>query len=262
MRKIGEVVFHMGQHRTGFHNVIVFYVLLALVIFASMNFPQWSAALIGYSLIIFASYLFRKREGGFFWGASLKPGFLFGFLLISLVFIIEFGLGWLTFGELYPHALSILMAALVFEILVSIGEEMAFRGYILPDLMKKLGLGPAIFLSSLMFAGLHIPSIMILGMEVFNTYLMVTSMFAAGILLALLYLQGGLTMSSGFHFSWNFFQYHVFSLREGFGIFGLFAAKPEFTGGHAGPEAGVMGFLAIMLGISIIMLADIHSHKA
>ncbi len=231
-----------------------FYLILTFVVLASMYFFAMSAALVAYLSIILIAYVLKTRDSGFIWGISWKSGFLFGLVLISSIFVLELALGWIKLEELYPGTVYILISAVIFELLVSIGEEMSFRGYILPNLIDSIGQRNAVITTSVLFAGLHIPSILMLGMEKFNAIIMFVTITMAGILLALLYLAGGLKMSSGFHFSWNFFQYHIFSLRGGFGIFGLTAANPEFTGGLAGPEAGLLGLFVLVLGILILLV--------
>ena len=239
---------------TGVKKSIIFYLILTFVVLASMYFFALSAALVAYLIIILIAYILKNRDSDFRWGSSWKSGFLFGLVLISSIFVLELGLGWIKLEELYPGTLYILIGAVVFQLLVSIGEELSFRGYILPNLIDSIGQRNAVITTSVLFAGLHIPSILMLGMEKFNTIIMFATIIAAGILLSLLYLAGGLKMSSGFHFSWNFFQYHIFSLRGGFGIFGLTAANPEFTGGSAGPEAGLLGLFVLVLGILIFLV--------
>lgn len=237
----------------GLKKLLLFYSILAVVVFLSMYYVGWSAALIAYSIFIAASIIFKRQEGKFFWGNSFKKGFKFGLILITIIFLVEFGLGWIKYENLLPDTYYLLIGAVIFEVLVSLGEEMSFRGYILPKLMKSMGAVSAVVISSLFFAGLHIPSILLLGIGSFNSVVMFTTIIAASILLSLLYFRGGLRMSSGYHFSWNFFQYHIFSLRSGFGIFSLTAAKPEFTGGMAGPEAGILGLLVTIIGIFFVL---------
>jgi membrane protease YdiL (CAAX protease family) len=238
----------------GIKRSIAFYLIVTIVVLASMHFFALSAALVAYSIIILIAYILKKQEGGFVWGNSWKPGFLFGFVLISSIFILELGLGWIKLEKLYNDAFYILLGAVIFELLVSLGEEMSFRGYILPNLIASIGLRKAVIITTILFTGLHTPSILLLGMETFNSLIMFATITAAGILLALLYLIGGLKMSCGFHFSWNFFQYHIYSLRGGFGIFGLTATNPEFTGGLVGPEAGIIGLFVLILGILVLFI--------
>ena len=234
----------------GIRRSLVFYSILTAIIIASMSLPN--LAFIVYFLIVAIPILLKNREGKFKWGTSWRFGFLFGFILISLIFLFELGLGLIELENLNPDAFYILISYVVFEMLVSAGEELSFRGYIFPNLADSLGIRGAIIVTSILFAGLHIPSIQALGIEPFNALIMLVTVSLAGILLSLLYLVDGLKMSGGFHFSWNFFQYHVFSLRSGFGIFGLTAAKPALTGGIAGPEAGIIGLVVLLLGIFIL----------
>lgn len=242
------------DRKNGLTKSVIFYAILTLVVLLSMYFFALSSALVAYSIIILIAYLFKRKEGGFMWGASWKFGFSYAFILMSLIFVIEFALGWIELEGMSRDFYYILIGAMVFELLVSIGEEMSFRGYILPNLIESIGRRDAVIVTSLLFAMLHIPSILLLGLEKFNAIIMFATITAAGILLALLYLIDGLKMSSAYHFSWNFFQYHIFSLRGGFGIFGLTAAKPEFTGGLVGPEAGLLGLFVLIIGILVLLV--------
>jgi membrane protease YdiL (CAAX protease family) len=229
---------------------IVFYLILICIVVLSTYFSI--IAFVAYFLIMAVLYILKKKEGGFIWGSSWKLGFLYGLILILSIFLLESLLGWVKLDELVPGAFYILAGGLIFELLVSLGEEMSFRGYILPNLMENMGRRGAVISSSILFAGLHIPSILDLDIKIFNALIMFTTVFVAGVILSRLYLTGGLKMAVGFHFSWNFFQYHVFSLRAGFGIFGISAVKPEFTGGPAGPEAGLAGLTVLLLGAAIL----------
>ena len=238
----------------GITKSINFFAFITLVVLASMYFIAPSAALVAYAIIILTAYLLKRKEGGFRWGESWKFGFVFGFVLISSIFVIEMVFGWIKIEDISGDAIYILEGGVIFELLVSIGEEMSFRGYILPNLIKSIGQRNAVIATSLMFAILHIPSMLLLGLGKFNAVIMFMTITAAGIILALLYLIDGLKMSSAYHFSWNFFQYQIFSLRGGFGIFGLIAAKPEITGGLVGPEAGLLGLFVLILGILILLV--------
>ncbi len=239
---------------------IGFYLILTSIVLLSTLFSI--IAFVAYFLIIALLYMIKKKEGGFRWGSSWKFGFLFGLILISSIFLLEYLLGWVKIKELVPGAIYILAGGLIFELLVSVGEEMSFRGYILPNLMENMGMRSAVISTSMLFAGLHIPSTLALDIKTFNALIMFIAVFVAGVILARLYLSGGLKMAVGFHFSWNFFQYHVFSLRSGFGIFGIAAVKPEFTGGLAGPEAGILGLAALLLGAAMLRAIHPDTRKA
>ncbi len=238
----------------GLRNCLVFILVLTIVVASSYYFPE--ASFISYLLIIALFFLFKKNEkhGMTRWGGSCRSGIFFGFILISMILILELALGWIEFTGIMPDAAYILITGIIFELLVSIAEELSFRGYILPCMEKSLGRWIAMFMTSIFFAVLHIPSILSIGLPLFNASVMLVAVTIAGVLLSLLYFTNGLKTSIGFHFSWNFFQYHVFSLRSGLGIFGITAIRPEFTGGLAGPEAGILGLVAISTGIILLLL--------
>lgn len=235
---------------------LFFILIITLIVASPYYFPEMS--FISYLLILVLYLIFKKREKSSItrWGGkgSHRSGLVFGFVLISMIFMLEIGLGWLKFDGIVPDALNILVTGVIFEFLVSIAEELSFRGYILPCMEKSIGRWKSIFMTSVLFAGLHIPSILFLGLSPFNASVMFLTVTLAGVLLSLIYFTNGLKASIGFHFSWNFFQYHVFSLRSGLGIFAVTAIRPEFTGGHSGPEAGALGLVAIITGIILLLL--------
>ncbi len=206
-----------------------------------------------------------RREGIF----DLFSGFIIGGLLITLIFFVEYYLGWVeikeTFVSYYPGSpfyLDILLPLLLY-IFVAIEEELLSRGYHLLNLSEALGglkvfgdkgsLIIAILLSSIIFGGLHIsnPDVQLLG---------IINIIMAGILLALGYIYTGkLNFSIGLHFSWNFFQGNVF----GFPVSGVKNIPVSFivveqngnklwTGGLFGPEGGLLGTLTIILGIIVL----------
>ncbi len=244
------------KYSRGSRNCFFFILILTLIVTSSYYFPEVS--FISYLLIVVLFFIFKKIEKYDItrWGGagSYRSGMVFGFVLISMIFILELGLGWIKFDGIMPDAANILMTGILFELLVSIAEELSFRGYILPCMEKSIGRWKAIFLTSVLFAALHIPSILFIGMPLFNASVMFLAVTMAGVLLSLMYFTNGLKTSIGFHFSWNFFQYHVFSLRSGLGILGVTAIRPEFTGGQAGPEAGILGLVAIITGIILLFL--------
>jgi len=84
----------------------------------------------------------------------------------------------------------------------------------------------------------------------------------AGVFLALGYLlTGELAIPIGLHITWNFFQGHVFGFPvsgTGKGRATLIAiaqgGNDTITGGQFGPEAGLIGLVALALGSILITL--------
>ena len=204
------------------------------------------------------------------WWLDLCFGMALGALLMSAIFLVELGFGWITVtGALHslvpgtPFALAILLPATAF-LCVGVYEELLFRGYQLRNAAEGLNLpvvGPrnavilAWVLSSAFFGYLHADNPNATLFSTFNVVL-------AGLMLGLGYvLTGELAIPIGLHITWNFFQGGVF----GFPVSGLGPVGASFlstdqggptfwTGGPFGPEAGLLGPAAMLLGSLLIAL--------
>jgi membrane protease YdiL (CAAX protease family) len=216
----------------------------------------------------------RFRDFGFSldrrWWEDLGFGLLLGALLMTAVFVAEWSLGWVRVsgvfrttvpGEPFPRA--ILLPALLF-LGVGLLEELLARGYLLRNVAEGLafrrlggargGLVLACLISSALFALGHADNPN-------ATWVSAVNIFFAGILLALgLMITGELAIPIGLHITWNFFQASVF----GFPVSGVSRFRttviateqsgPEvWTGGPFGPEAGLIGLLAMALGALLIV---------
>ncbi|MEZ4677751.1 MAG: CPBP family intramembrane glutamic endopeptidase [Caldilineaceae bacterium] len=198
------------------------------------------------------------------WWYDLAFGLFLGALLMTLVFVAEWQLGWIFITDILhtdladtPFVLAIWQPILLF-IVVGINEELLSRGYQLRNLAEgfftpRWGPTVAVLLawlfSSTLFGMLHI----------FNpnsTWVSTAVLMLAGCCFGLGYvLTGQLGLSIGFHIAWNFFQGTVY----GFPVSGNMLSTttvfhiqqqgpPLWTGGKFGPEAGLVGILALILG--------------
>ncbi len=217
----------------------------------------------------------RLREFGLSldreWWTDLVFGLALGMGLMSAIFLVEWSLGWVqvtgTLRTAVPgeaFGLAILAPAVIF-LSVGILEELLARGYLLRNLAEGLafprlggaqgGLVLACLISSALFAYGHAgnPN---------STWVSTVSIGIAGAFLALGYmLTGQLAIPIGIHITWNFFQATVF----GFPVSGVSHLRtsviathqlgPElWTGGPFGPEAGLLGLAAMLLGIGLTLL--------
>jgi uncharacterized protein len=236
------------------------------------------AGLVGAVLTVWLAGRFLDRRpfsdfgfhlGGGWW-LDLLFGMALGALLISAIFIVELGLGWVevvgafeTFGTGVPFALSMLLPVAMF-LCVGFYEETVFRGYQLKNAAEGLDY-PALghrgavllawVLSSVFFGLLHAdnPS---------ATFVSTLNIVLAGLMLGFGYvISGELAIPIGLHVTWNFFQGAVYGFPvSGFGPFGAtFLATQQtgpdlWTGGLFGPEAGLLAPIVMLLGISLIAL--------
>ena len=215
----------------------------------------------------FSDFGFHLDAG---WGLDLLFGMVLGALLISTIFFLELGLGWVevvgtfeTLGTNGPFLNSVFFP-IVLYLCVGIYEEMVFRGYQLTNGAEGLNypaLGPrgailvAWVLSSVFFGLLH-------ANNPNATIISTLNIVLAGLMLGFGYvISGELAIPIGLHITWNFFQGAVYGLPvSGFGPFGatFFATRqtgPDlWTGGPFGPEAGLLAPFVMVLGILLIAL--------
>jgi membrane protease YdiL (CAAX protease family) len=193
------------------------------------------------------------------WCLDLLFGIALGGLLMAAVFGTEWALGWLRIDSFawqaaaWPAMLRSLAGALFLYIIVALNEETAIRGYLLQNLAQGLNTVWAILISSLLFGLLH-------AANPFATWTSALYLVIAGVFLAAGYLAtGSLWLPIGLHLGWNFFQGTVFGFpvsgTGGFHLVSQTVAGPQWaTGGHFGPEAGLTGPAAMLLGTILIWL--------
>lgn len=214
----------------------------------------------------FSDFGFRFSRN---WWADFIFGLALGAVLMVLIFLIEWLAGWVTISgtfvttmEGWPFALAILIPAVMF-VMVGIGEELFSRGYQLTNFAEGfwgMKVSPqwsvviATLVSSAIFGILHIFNPNASLISSFNIFL-------AGILLAMGYiLTGELAIPIGLHISWNFVQGNVFGFPVSGGsthaatFIAIQQGGPDlWTGGAFGPEAGLVGVLAMALGALLIV---------
>ncbi|WP_235401382.1 CPBP family intramembrane glutamic endopeptidase [Rubrobacter aplysinae] len=212
-------------------------------------------------------YGLRLNRG---WWLDLGFGLALGAALMTAIFLIELGMGWVSVTGGFatgspggaPFWLAILGPVATF-VCVGVYEELLTRGYQLKNISEGLGgvIGPrtailtAWILTSSVFGLLHLPNPN-------STLLSTVNIALAGLMLGAGYILGGsLAIPIGLHITWNFFQAGVF----GFPVSGLDSGRASFlaveqggpeawTGGPFGPEAGLLTVFATLLGVLLISL--------
>jgi len=191
--------------------------------------------------------------------SDLIIGFLIPSLMMALIFLIEYTAGWTQFQGWSWQTVGIgqsiigLLGGLVVFILVGVSEEIFSRGYHLQNLIEGLNLHWALFISSSIFAILHVlnPS---------SSLMSTIGLLAAGYFLAYGWIRTHrLWLPIGLHIGWNFFEGNVFGFQvSGLDTFRLLLhtpSGPEFiTGGTFGPEAGLIAIPAMLLGAWLVKL--------
>ncbi len=200
-------------------------------------------------------------------------GCLMGAMLMTGVFLVCLLFGWVqieSFGaaSLLPllHLVGWQVAWLLLMILVGVSEEFFSRGLQFKNLaegLKPLGIAASVLfamvISAAFFGVLHLgnPN---------ATWFSTVSITGAGIMLATArLLSGRLALPIGIHTTWNYFQGPIF----GFSVSGqdtpnslmqVTSSGPVWlTGGEFGPEAGLLGAGALLVGIALTIAWRVYS---
>lgn len=202
------------------------------------------------------------------WWIDLSFGLLLGVLLMAGIFIVQLIGGWITIDATFvaPSSMPFVVAfGAVFLRFVGVGiyEEMLSRGYHLVNLAEGLKMSfitprQAVILgwviSSAIFGLLH-------ASNPNATLLSTLNIVIAGIMLGLPFvLTRSLAIPIGLHIAWNFAQGNIF----GFPVSGTAAnttslitvtqGGPDWlTGGAFGPEGGLIGLVAMGIGMALII---------
>jgi hypothetical protein len=195
--------------------------------------------------------------------ADLIAGIFIAFVMMGFIFGVERALGWIEFVD--PKTISsrhenpIWLWGIIF-LLTGWQEELWVRGYIFKNLTDGAGKIAAIILSSLFFGVLHLTNPNASWIAAFG-------IFFAGLFFAFAVLKTNqLWLAIGIHIGWNFFEGPVFGFPvSGINTSGFFLQHPIgpelWTGGAFGPEAGLILFPALALGVCLILMythADIR----
>ena len=192
---------------------------------------------------------------------DILAGILIAFLMMGLIYLIEWWLGWASFEgfawqtDKISTVLQNTLLYLGIFILVGWNEELLFRGYRLQNIADGLNPIWGVLLSSLWFGIVHLANP--------NTeakFFVATGIFLAGVFLAYGYVSTKqLWLPIGLHIGWNFFE----GVGFGFPVSGLdiyrltriTVSGPElWTGGPFGPEAGLVLLPGLLLGAALIFI--------
>jgi uncharacterized protein len=253
----------LGQAQTWIMQNPLWMAISTLTILLTMTIAVWAAArwLDRRRLLDLGLRLDRQ------WWADLGFGLALGFVLMTLVFVVQLLAGWVTIQDTFvaDEAGSFwggMGLALIIYLCVGFYEELFSRGYQLTNLAegfsaigRKRAIWVATLLSASVFGALHL-------MNPNANWIGAVNIMVSGVLtLGLGYiLTGQLGISIGLHITWNLVQGNIY----GFPVSGadyrfatVFLIEQQgselWTGGAFGPEAGLLGLLATLLGALLIV---------
>jgi membrane protease YdiL (CAAX protease family) len=176
--------------------------------------------------------------------------------LALAVFIISFGsfllftMGQLEWIDVSARGNSIAMSIGVM-LMIAVGEELVFRGYILRHLLKSFDWRVALAISSAAFAIVH-------AANPDSSVIALINVFLGGIVLGWNFISTReLAFPIVFHFAWNFLQGPVFGYpTSGIDVSGILTAdisgRTILTGGSFGFEASIICTVLLLLAVFLL----------
>jgi len=208
---------------------------LAALIMSRIEHRKWG----GYGLPV--RFAFRKN----FWLGTLG-----GFLAISASLFAIFALHGFRLAGLAIHGKTILTATAAWTaafMIVGLGEEFAFRGYLQFTLTTGMGFWPSAILLSALFGLAHASNP---GESKFGLF----SVVCFGLLFCLfLRRTGNLWWAVGFHAGWDWGQTFFYGVTDsGLAAYhnlfnSSFSGPAWLTGGSVGPEASIFTPLTLLI---------------
>ena len=193
------------------------------------------------------------------WLKLLWIGFGLGIVVIAVTLLIYrvAGLAAIYWHQPDRQQAQVLLLAVISFLVFAAEEEIIFHGYLFQTLLRGVGAAPALFITSAVFAAMHLGNPTASPLTVAQpSPLAIANLFMSGMLFGLLYLRlGSLWLPIGIHAGWNFalllFQVNISGLH--LPLAGVFPTQlvPQalLTGGAYGPEGG--------LAISVVLLGAI-----
>lgn len=178
-------------------------------------------------------------------------GLLIGFIIMLIGFGLLVLLDEIKFQEIAINFKEISFSIALF-ILVSLTEEILYRGYVLRNLMYSFDKYIALIISSIIFSTMH-------GLNPYVDTIGFLNIFLAGILLGITYINTkNLWFPIALHFSWNFFQTFLGFNVSGQNAYSVINFKIEkstiLNGGAFGFEGSILSLIAITITIIAIII--------
>jgi uncharacterized protein len=214
---------------------ILFFTGLAALIMSRIEHRKWEQ----YGLPL------RCAFRGHFW-----QGTLVGFLAISTSLLAIFAFHGFHLAGLAIHGKTILTATAAWTtafVIVGLGEEFAFRGYLQFTLTTGMGFWPSAILLSLLFGLAHAANP---GETKFGLFSVVCF---AMLFCLILRRTGNLWWVVGFHAGWDWGQTFFYGVADSglpayHNLFNSSFSGPDWlTGGSVGPEASIFTPLTLLI---------------
>ncbi|MEM7186692.1 MAG: CPBP family intramembrane glutamic endopeptidase [Bacteroidota bacterium] len=244
---------------------------------STINFLIMLAMLV--TLFLVGKYIDKRPWSEF--GITVLPlrqffsGALLGSALVSIIFALQYALGWLELDEIrfnqFPAvSFGVVFAGQVFRYLCgSVFEEVFSRGYLLLNIAEGLfgkwtaaqAVGFAYLITSSLFGLLHLAND---GASLLSSI----NLILLGLLFGWMMIKTGkLHFSIGLHAFWNIFQNNIFGFansgKASIASWYTFenSGATLWTGGEFGIEGGLLCTLVVSLALLVLSYREIFGNR-
>ena len=211
------------------------------------------ACLVFFWFVIFIKFWDREalKDSVLFPKSNTVPflfwGLILGFCLILITYVISRVTGILSVEYHSNEGMRLagyIIISIVATAFTAFWEELAFRGFILKNLIAVVGRHRACILVALIFGCLHLLS------PVKSVNIVISTVFSGLLLNYAFMYSDNLYLPVGIHFAWNFFLGKVFYSRHLFEVEYL----NKLWAGDKNPEEGIIAITVTAAGLLIILL--------
>ncbi|MGV8176246.1 MAG: CPBP family intramembrane glutamic endopeptidase [Candidatus Bilamarchaeaceae archaeon] len=207
--------------------LVLTFALSAILYYLVMADPAYTTVLMWCPAVsAVATRLYWQRNlDGFGFGLGEKRWVLVGIGLPILLGLVMFGYVWLAFGDFNPAGLlgmfslsfvPVFLMLLFMNIFAAAGEEIGWRGLLVPEMSKFMGFTKLALISGAIWAAWHLPIIIFgfyhgAGSPWFSLLAFVPETVCIGVVFAWLRLRSGSVWPVVmFHGFWNYFIQTIF----------------------------------------------------
>ncbi|MFD2216047.1 CPBP family intramembrane glutamic endopeptidase [Metabacillus endolithicus] len=200
----------------------MFFTVLGNVLTPDSETLGYAWTQLGLLLSAFIMYLWFDRKKGWALGfkdekafSSLLTGSIIAILIPTIGAFIMLGMNSVSF-EKNNWEVTVIGAQLLLFIVVSVGEEIFFRGYLFGMIKQLTSTWAAIIIPSVLFGLIHLLNPSSLDKPVVHIIIEITSIMLAGILFGLArHYSGSLWLPIGLHLFMNYTQSGVLGFLNG-----------------------------------------------
>ena len=186
-------------------------------LFLGIFILMWCPAVAAFS----TKLIYEHNLRGLGWGLANLYWYLLSYLLPALSGLLAYSFIWITgLGRINPEYQFNLLNFAVFGIIMHIafaaGEEIGWRGFLVPNLFKVMGFTRTCFLSGIIWSIWHFP-LVIHGKYLSNTPVAISILQLTAVLLAMSFIINWIRLKSGsvwtavlLHASHNLYMQNLF----------------------------------------------------